>query len=65
MDLSNVNKWDGNILIGIVNEKLRLECHSVEELATMYEIDMESLNNKLADVGFSYDPLTNQFKSQL
>ena len=63
MDLSNLKGWDSNILLGIVNEKLRLECDSVEDLASTYEIDSNLLADKLGDVGFHYDPLTNQFKS--
>ncbi|OBT13455.1 hypothetical protein A9264_07255 [Vibrio sp. UCD-FRSSP16_10] len=63
MDLTNVKRWDSNILLGIVNEKLRLECSSIEELSSMYEIDINGLVDKLSDVGYQYDPLTNQFKS--
>ncbi|WP_261815386.1 DUF4250 domain-containing protein [Vibrio gallicus] len=63
MDLSNLKNWDGNILLGIVNEKLRLECDSVEELASVYDLDVTVLADKLGHVGFTYDPLTNQFKS--
>ncbi len=39
MDLSNVKSLDSIILLGIVNEKLRLECDSFEELISMYEMD--------------------------
>ncbi|CAM4183715.1 DUF4250 domain-containing protein [Vibrio astriarenae] len=63
MDLSNVRNFDSVILLGIVNEKLRLECDSFEELATAYEIDVEGLVGKLDVLGYQYDPLTNQFKS--
>ncbi|GAK19753.1 LOW QUALITY PROTEIN: hypothetical protein JCM19052_206 [Vibrio sp. JCM 19052] len=63
MDLSNVSNWDSIILLGIVNEKLRLECDSFEELVSMYEMDVESLVGKLDMLGYQYDPLTNQFKS--
>lgn len=63
MDLSNVNHFDSNILLGIVNEKLRLECDSFEDLVVMYEMDVESLIGKLDVLGYQYDPLTNQFKS--
>jgi hypothetical protein len=63
MDLSNFKRLDSNILLGIVNEKLRLECDSVEDLASMYEIDSDLLADKLSGEGFHYDPLTNQFKS--
>ncbi|YCO04772.1 DUF4250 domain-containing protein [Vibrio sp. VNB-15] len=63
MDLSNVSNWDSIILLGIVNEKLRLECDSFEELVSMYEMDVESVAGKLDMLGYQYDPLTNQFKS--
>ncbi|BCL69220.1 hypothetical protein TUMSATVNIG1_11630 [Vibrio nigripulchritudo] len=63
MDLSNITNLDSIILLGIVNEKLRLECDSFEELVTTYEMDVESLIGKLDTEGYQYDPLTNQFKS--
>ncbi|MBW3694749.1 DUF4250 domain-containing protein [Vibrio sp. T187] len=63
MDLSNVSKLDSTILLGIVNEKLRLECNSFEDLASMYELDVENVVGKLDVLGYQYDPLTNQFKS--
>ncbi|ANW23303.1 hypothetical protein BA953_03260 [Vibrio coralliilyticus] len=63
MDLSNVGRLDSVILLGIVNEKLRLECNSFEELVTMYEMDVEMVIGKLDVLGYQYDPLTNQFKS--
>ncbi|MBN3492757.1 DUF4250 domain-containing protein [Vibrio neptunius] len=63
MDLSNVGRLDSVILLGIVNEKLRLECNSFEELVIMYEMDIEIVIGKLDVLGYQYDPLTNQFKS--
>ncbi|ELF6905696.1 DUF4250 domain-containing protein [Vibrio cholerae] len=63
MDLSNVRNFDGVILLGIVNEKLRLECDSLDELISTYEMDIEHLVGKLDVLGYQYDPLTNQFKA--
>ena len=63
MDLSNVRSLDSIILLGIVNEKLRLECDSFDELVSMYEMDVEQVVAKLDIVGYQYDPLTNQFKA--
>lgn len=63
MDLSNVKSIDSVILLGIVNEKLRLECDSFNELISMYEMDIEDLIGKLDMLGYQYDPLTNQFKA--
>ena len=63
MDLSNVKGFDSIILLGIVNEKLRLECDSFEEWVSMYDMDIDSGVGKLDMLGYQYDPLTNQFKS--
>ncbi|TQP00951.1 DUF4250 domain-containing protein [Vibrio cholerae] len=63
MDLSNVLNFDSVILLGIVNEKLRLECDSLDELISTYEMDIEHLVGKLDVLGYQYDPLTNQFKA--
>ncbi|WP_162046490.1 DUF4250 domain-containing protein [Vibrio taketomensis] len=63
MDLSNVRSLDSIILLGIVNEKLRLECDSFDELVSMYEMDVEQVVGKLDVLGYQYDPLTNQFKA--
>lgn len=63
MDLSNVHRLDSTILLGIVNEKLRLECDSFEELVSMYEMDVENVIGKLDMLGYQYDRVTNQFKS--
>lgn len=62
MDLSNVNKIDSSILLGIINEKLRIECDSLDELTVTYNMDSHQLEAKLDQVGYRYDPLTNQFK---
>ncbi|MCA2018531.1 DUF4250 domain-containing protein [Vibrio tritonius] len=62
MDLSNVQRFDTHILLGIINEKLRLECHSLDDLVMTYEIDQSHLEQKLEAAGFQYDPLTNQFR---
>lgn len=64
MDLSNIKNLDSAILLGIVNEKLRLECESFQELVSMYEMDVDTLVRKLQGLGYQYDPLTNQFKSK-
>lgn len=63
MNMSNVRNIDSVILLGIVNEKLRLECDSLDELISTYEMDIEHLVGKLDVLGYQYDPLTNQFKA--
>ncbi|MEI8633382.1 DUF4250 domain-containing protein [Vibrio sp. PP-XX7] len=63
MDFSEFSRLDNSILLGIVNEKLRLECESFEDLAVTYELDSAIVADKLAGLGYQYDPLTNQFKA--
>ena len=62
MDLSNAEAIDSFILLSILNEKLRIECDSLEELIQTYEMDASNVIDKLSVVGYQYDPLTNQFK---
>ncbi len=47
-------------MIGIVNERLRLECNSMAELASRYELSETELTTKLAQQGYYYDPLNNR-----
>ena len=61
MDLSNAESIDSFILLSILNEKLRIECDSLEELTQTYEMDVSHVIDKLSVVGYQYDPLTNQF----
>lgn len=53
MDISTLQRLDANILLGIINEKLRLECDGLEELLAV----------RLGQIGYHYDPLSNQFKA--
>ncbi|CAH0533737.1 hypothetical protein VST7929_01612 [Vibrio stylophorae] len=63
MDINRLMSLDGHIMLGIVNEKLRLECESLDKLALRYDLDLEQLHQKLDECGYRYDPLNNQFKS--
>ncbi len=62
MDLSSYQRMDANILLGIVNEKLRLECSDLSELLLRYELSKDTLAKKMYLIGYHYDPITNQFK---
>ncbi|MCD9528275.1 DUF4250 domain-containing protein [Photobacterium carnosum] len=62
MEINNLLGMDTHIVIGIVNERLRLECHSMVELASRYELSEAELSEKMAQQGYHYDPLNNQFK---
>ncbi|QNF19207.1 DUF4250 domain-containing protein [Aeromonas jandaei] len=63
MDISTLQRLDANILLGIINEKLRLECDGLEELLAYYDMSEELLAVRLGQIGYHYDPLSNQFKA--
>ncbi|MCF7743654.1 DUF4250 domain-containing protein [Aeromonas veronii] len=65
MDISTLQRLDANILLGIINEKLRLECDGLEELLAYYDMSEEQLAGHLDQIGYHYDPLSNQFKAHL
>ena len=62
MEISNLLNMDSKIVIGIINERLRLECSSMDELVSRYELDADALTEKMATLGYRYDPISNQFK---
>lgn len=59
-----IDQLDVNIMYGIVNEKLRLECDSFDEVLLEYELDKAQFEQKLDDAGFYYDPLANQLRQK-
>ncbi|MFM5170053.1 DUF4250 domain-containing protein [Aeromonas veronii] len=65
MDISTLQRLDANILLGIINEKLRLECDGLGELLAYYDMSEEQLAGRLDQIGYHYDPLSNQFKAHL
>ncbi len=65
MDMSKCAQMDANILLGIVNDKLRHECRSLHSLASMMDIDENKLANRLSDIGYHYDENRNQFSLDL
>ena len=50
------------ILLSYVNTKLRDEYPTLEDLCTSLDISPDDLQSRLAAVGFTYDPATNQFR---
>lgn len=63
MEIKQLLSMDGEIVFGIVNERLRLECDSLDELSHRYNLDTQALIEKLKSVGYHYDPANNQFKA--
>lgn len=52
---------DPVILLSFVNTKLRDEFDSLDDLCAALNADEASLREKLAGLGFAYDPQRNQF----
>ncbi len=63
MESSYLLNLDATILLGIVNEKLRLECDSLEDLAMTFGFEERSLARRLETIGYHYDAISNQFKA--
>lgn len=53
---------DPNILLSVVNTKLRDAYSSLDALCDGLDADKAELVNRLSGVGYAYDPGTNQFK---
>ncbi|MDN3651620.1 DUF4250 domain-containing protein [Thalassotalea ponticola] len=62
MEINQLLSMNGSIVLGIINERLRLECGSIDQLISRYDLDEDQLYDKMSDIGYHYDPLTNQFK---
>jgi len=62
MDWLLIQRLEPSILLGIVNEKLRLECEDLEELASAYDLDLNRLRQRLGSIGYHYEAQSNQFR---
>ncbi|AQS36909.1 protein of unknown function (DUF4250) [Shewanella psychrophila] len=51
-----------DILIGIVNEHLRLTCEDKQALFYDLDIPGDLLEKKLSDAGFTYHSASNQYR---
>ncbi len=63
MDLSRYQSMDVNILLSVVNMKLRDESGDLEEFCKRYELDAVILIGRLAERNYQYSTESNQFKS--
>ncbi|GIU08571.1 MULTISPECIES: DUF4250 domain-containing protein [unclassified Shewanella] len=62
MKSNRLDSLPGEILVGIANEHLRLNCKDQQALFYDLDISSELLEQKLAASGFEYDPSCNQYK---
>ena len=62
MDKTLLERMDNHMVLSILNEKLRLECDSLSALISRYELDSGQLMARMSQIGYRYDPSSNQFK---
>jgi len=60
--LANYQKMDINMLLSIVNMKLRDEKQSLDNFCISYQLDKALLLQRLANHAFIFDEVQNQFK---
>ena len=53
---------DPIMLLSVINTKLRDEFASLDDLTDAAEINQPDLIDRLQEIGYSYDPETNQFR---
>lgn len=53
---------DPFILLSLCNTKLRDECSDLDALCHALDVDRSQLTERLASLGYAYDPNTNQFR---
>lgn len=62
MDKGQYISMDPNILLSIVNMKLRDFYSNLSSLCDDMDIEEEALKQKLSEIGYKYDDNINQFK---
>jgi len=62
MDLSNYQKMDPFLLLGVINTELRDNCSDLEDLCHLHDLERQSLEQRLASVDYHYQPELNQFR---
>lgn len=62
MDKRNYIAMDPNILLSIINMKLRDFYNNLDSLCEDMEINEEELKEKFSKIGYNYDETINQFR---
>lgn len=52
---------DPFMLFSVVNMKLRDENITLSQFCENYNVDIDEISEKMAEIGFSYDESTNRF----
>ncbi|MGG7176651.1 DUF4250 domain-containing protein [Clostridium paraputrificum] len=62
MDKNSIREMDPNILLSMINMKLRDNYSSLEVLCDDLEILEDDIVSKLSQIGYEYNKELNQFK---
>ena len=62
MDKDSIREMDANILLSMVNMKLRDSYSSLELLCDDLAISEDDIVSKLSKIGYKYNRTLNQFK---
>lgn len=61
MELEHPEQLSPFVLLGIVNEKLRLTCDSLDQLSDEMDMSVQAIKDELHKIRFHYQSLNNQF----
>ena len=62
MNLSNYQRTDPHLLLGLVNTELRNNASNLRDLCLTHDLDPDLLTSRLGDAGYTYQPDQNQFR---
>ncbi|AVP55985.1 hypothetical protein K144313037_00200 [Clostridium tetani] len=61
MDKDSIINMDPNILLSLINTKLRDEFKNLKDLISTYDLDEKVIVEKLMNIGYKYNESKNQF----
>ncbi|KGI36470.1 hypothetical protein RS78_13370 [Clostridium tetani] len=61
LDKDSIINMDPNILLSLINTKLRDEFKNLKDLISTYDLDEKVIVEKLMNIGYKYNESKNQF----
>lgn len=61
LDRDSIINMDPNILLSLINTKLRDEFKNLNDLISTYDLDKKIIVEKLMNIGYKYSERKNQF----
>jgi hypothetical protein len=60
--LTNFQRMDPHLLVGLVNTELRNVADDLEDLVRTHDLDQDELVSRLSTAGYEYRPEQKQFR---